>query len=699
MAAGLGNEKLWISPTNASESGVSAADDLSGNGNDGLVGGTASVISDTSNGGVQAFDFDGGTGDVEVYSPSLTSLGTDYSLSCWVKIASNSHADPLIQLTDPSGNYRVMYLTQHSDGNVYFGHNEGAGFNYINTSVPMAGSWVHLATTYDNASEVGTIYVNGYVAQTGSIPRPLNNGGGTFFIGSKQYGTSLGFMEGQMDDVRVYESLLTPDEVTHLASERGVEGSPQPPSSFSGLGDEYNWYCPTLSTSAPWDDISSSPTFDLTNFNSEIDLDDDGEHYKFSGSSSSYATNGARTTNRSEFSYSFWVNGKASESEVCGVVGQSSINNQRGAIVGSYQNSGQGGNGSKAHFFYQSNASSYNASQRIQSLATVFDESWHHVVVTFKGSSRVNIYVDGVLDNTKSSSIPSQVSDVWQFELGRYAGSNGFDGSLDDVRVFTRVLQAYEVEWLATERGIEGAPPPPPTGLGDELLWLTPTYSGNNSNYALVTGSGTGSCTGNVSVVADPDGGTDSVYNFNSTSASYRMTWSGGQYQTYTFSAWYRAVPQYGALCTYTASKGQMQFFLNVNFNDKPYAWNDSSYIPEPFPFDNTWHHIAYQRSGYGSGGVSKYYSDGVLVGEMVPNGSQNGSWTGSYLDIGIQARAYAGSTNLKGHLDDFRFYNRLLTDEEIAWLATEKNVLGPPQAATTGYNPFKSHTFFTRIG
>jgi hypothetical protein len=489
------------------------------------------------------------------------------------------------------------------------------------------------------------------------------------------------------------------DDIFIESSGYSLTFSPEPASvtfnSFAGLGDEYVWYCPTLETLDPWNCLANT-NLNLAPFNATVTSDIDGEAYTFSGSSSSYATNYAKVTSRSEFSYSFWVRGSASDSEVDGVVGQSNINNQRGTLVSSYQNSSQGGDGSKATFFYQSEADSYNSNERIQSVRTVFDSTWHHVAVTFKGNSRVNIYVDGVLDNTKSSSIPNQVSDSWRFEIGRYAGSNGFAGSLDDVRVFTSVLTANEVKWLATDRGVLGSPPPPPVGLGDEKLWLAPTYTGDNSNLALETGSGAGSCTGNVSVVDDPDGGTDSVYNFNSTSPSYRMTWTGGQYQTYTFSAWYRAVPQYGALCTYTASIDVMQFFLDTN-RGKPYAWNDSSQIPVTFPFDNTWHHIAYQRSGYGSGGVSKYYSDGVLVADMVPDGPSNGSWTGSYLDIGIQGRQYAGPNNLKGHLDDFRFYDRLLTDEEIAWLATEKNVLGPP-ASDYGYSPFSNSTFQSYI-
>ncbi len=496
-----------------------------------------------------------------------------------------------------------------------------------------------------------------------------------------------------------------PDDLAVESSGISLTFSPEPASvtfsSFVGLGDEYVWYCPTLETIDPWNCITSGIDLNLTPQNATVTSDQDGEAYTFTGSNSSYATNFARVTDQDQFSYSFWVNGPASSDEVEGVVGQSSINNLRGAMVGAYQNSSQGGDGSKATFFYQSNPSSYDPAERLQSVSTVFDSTWHHVVVTFQGGSRASIYIDGVLDNTKSSSVPSQVYDGYQFELGRYAGSNGFSGSVDDVRVFTRVITAAEVSWLATARGVQGRPPLPPVGLGDEKLWLAPTFTDNVSNLALVTGSGVGSSSGPVAVVADPDGGTDSAYNFNSTSASYRITWTGGSYQTYSVAFWYRnsQLSRHQYLMSYETSVQSFQFAHRLNSSyGYSYAWNDSN---EPaagdFLYDDTWHHCVYQRSGYGAGGTSKFYADGSLVFSGAPDGSQNGSWSGNFLDIGTQTRSSAGPANWSGYLDDFRFYDHLITDEEIAWLASARNVQGPP-GSDDDYSPFLNSTFQSYI-
>lgn len=454
----------------------------------------------------------------------------------------------------------------------------------------------------------------------------------------------------------------------------------------TGLGDELVWYCPTFGVDVAYEDQTGQGAY-LTGENVQIAADNaDGGwfRYDFTGSGSSYLGSGYPLVPTTVYSVSAWVKGSASGSEVAGVINQSNINNQRGFLFGSYQNSSQGGDGSKLTHFYQSNPSSYNGSQKLQSYATVFDNTWHHVVVTFQGGSRTNIFVDGVLDRTTSSNVPSSIASTGvQFELGRYAGSNGFNGGIDDVRVFNRVITDAEVAHLATGRGVEGQPTPPPAppaGLGDEKLWIAPTYTDNISNIALETGTGSGTTSGPVAVVEDPDG-TGNCLQFNNTSTqSYKISWASGTNQTYTVSTWYRVPNQYGTLFNYNSSVEYLLLFLNTNSLGYPLAWNDSNQpAVGEFSYDETWHHFAYQRSGYGAGGVSKFYSDGVLVHDGTPDGSQNGSWTGSTLDIGVMSGSGNQSRNLQGYLDDFRFYDHLISDTEIAWLATARNVQGSP--------------------
>lgn len=484
------------------------------------------------------------------------------------------------------------------------------------------------------------------------------------------------------------------DDLVVESSGISLTFSPLPASvtftSFAGLGDEYVWYCPTLDPITPWDCITTGIDLNLTPQNASITSDPDGEAYTFSGSSASYATNFAKVTNRSEFSYSFWVKGSASTSEVVGVVGQSNINNARGSIVGSYQNSSQGGNGSKVHFFYQSNPSSYNSDQRLQSVATVFDSTWHHVAVTFQGGSRVNIYVDGVLDNTTSSSVPSQISDVWQFELGRYAGSNGFSGSLDDVRVFTRVITAGEVSWLATARGVQGPPPPPPVGLGDEKIWLCPSLddsandiSGNNNDGTYQGGMGT---------VADTGEGGTLAYSFDGSNDYINTTGFNISQTAYSVSLWMNlSGPSNQTQVTFNTSNGSAnRRSCNIGIGSTGVAiGGHQTTSGNYFVFATTvvnnagWKHVLYTYNGSNL----EIFVDGISEG------------TASAVDADVpQTVGYIGRIGgsspswLYGKLDDIRAYDRAVTQEEITHLASQRGILGPP---VSGFlNPFTNPVF-----
>ena len=497
------------------------------------------------------------------------------------------------------------------------------------------------------------------------------------------------------------------DDLVVESSGYSLTFSPEPASvtfsSFVGLGDEYVWYCPTLETLEPWSDLSPSINLDLTPYNANITTDAGGSAYTFTGSESSYATNWANSTNPSEFSYSFWVKGPASSSEVDGVVSQSEFNNNRGSLVGSYQNSSQGGNGSKVHFFYQSNPTSYNSAQRLQSIATVFDSTWHHVVVTFQGGSRVNIYADGVLDNTTSSSVPSQISDVWKFELGRYAGSGAFAGSLDDVRVYTRVITATEAAWLSTYRGILGEPAPPPVGLGDEKLWLCPTHS--NSAMDLSGNGNNGTYIGGMGTVFDSGAGGVSAYDFDGSNQAISTPFADTTITStgvFSYSCWvkYDVIAAQGLMScniqtqrtgvslhfdTYDATRGHTGL-LNPNL--------PSQYSARIFAGDRDtvsvgqWYHVAYT----GDGTTARLYVDGVEVASGAQQYTTTAGWT-QPLNLG---RYFTGSSTaggyLNGRMDDARVFTRPLTSDEITHLATARGVQGPP---VSGYlDPFANPVF-----
>lgn len=71
--------------------------------------------------------------------------------------------------------------------------------------------------------------------------------------------------------------------------------------------------------------------------------------------------------------------------------------------------------------------------------------TWHHVVGTYDGTT-MSIYVDGNLENTTSHSgnIPSSSSELL---LGKHLNFNRhFEGSIDEVAIYSRVLSPGEIE-------------------------------------------------------------------------------------------------------------------------------------------------------------------------------------------------------------------------------------------------------------
>lgn len=90
--------------------------------------------------------------------------------------------------------------------------------------------------------------------------------------------------------------------------------------------------------------------------------------------------------------------------------------------------------------------------------ATAFDDSYHHVFVTFNGSDVV-LYVDGSEDLTESKS-GSQEYTSEDMSIGRRApdgrGGNELNGLVDDVRVYSRALSSTEVDNLYNTGSIDG---------------------------------------------------------------------------------------------------------------------------------------------------------------------------------------------------------------------------------------------------
>jgi len=79
-------------------------------------------------------------------------------------------------------------------------------------------------------------------------------------------------------------------------------------------------------------------------------------------------------------------------------------------------------------------------------------DTWQHIVVTYKSSVYVRVYVDGTLEANNTVSIPSTLTghEAASFMIATDAGGFGgrFKGLIDDVRLYNRALSDTEIKAL-----------------------------------------------------------------------------------------------------------------------------------------------------------------------------------------------------------------------------------------------------------
>jgi len=183
--------------------------DSSASGNDGTFEGDPMWVAGQFGG---ALEFDGDDW-VNVGNPPELVLTEQISITCWVNPA---------QLAGEQG-FAGM------DAGYYFkAHGEGVRFttpgilDHSSTNLTLEiGEWQHVVATFQPGQNEGLVFYYNGVETERTTSSAMNAGSGPFRIGNNQWNEHL---TGMLDDVRVYNHLLTESEV--LAAMEGGEGYP-----------------------------------------------------------------------------------------------------------------------------------------------------------------------------------------------------------------------------------------------------------------------------------------------------------------------------------------------------------------------------------------------------------------------------------------------------------------------------------------
>jgi alpha-L-arabinofuranosidase len=290
---------------------------------------------------------------------------------------------------------------------------------------PVAGQWYLLTGVYDAAAKTLSLYVDGRLQDTTPAPEPWAPSGHLVIGRGKFAGNPVDFVQGAIDDVRVYDQALNAADVAQLATSgtwRLDEGT-----GTTAHDDSLDGNDGTLSDGATW-------TSGVV-----------GAHaVAFDGTSGVIDVPAPVIDTSQGFSVAAWVRVDSPDGF------RTAVSVDGDQVGGFYlQRRGDG----RFAFTRLASDSSGAAATFAASSATARIGQWYHLVGVYDGVARtLTLYVNGTPAQTVSFTSPWKAGGHLVIGRGKFGGAPAdfFDGAIDDVRTYPFPLDAQAAAALAT---------------------------------------------------------------------------------------------------------------------------------------------------------------------------------------------------------------------------------------------------------
>ena len=396
--------------------------DRSGQGNDGSPSGIATSTFYTTGKTGQAFNFDGVNDYVSIPNQDRNTL----SASMWIRRMGQFGT---------INNSRL--LMGQSSGWAWYIQSDNQEFGKAGVSAAADSStkitdtkWHHIAVTYDGSTT--RYYLDGNADGSPAYSTTFNNGGAVYGIGSDP--TFGGFFNGYIDDVRIYNRVLTGSEITQLykMASPTMQASSKTIANGSSLGigrglvAHWTFDGKDVSGTTVTDKSGNAYTGTLTNAQAVLGRVGQGRVFPESTSmmvlSSPVSLSSGTWSIASWFKYPF-------PTAACNTLTRGQNYDHQvivdcyGTLLGTYDNHGTG-----------FNSSGFNTN----TLST----GWHHIVAVGTGSVTM-FYIDGAYVGSANYKSTTDV-----YSVGNYWGGDQEFGTIDDTRIYNRALTAGEIKQL-----------------------------------------------------------------------------------------------------------------------------------------------------------------------------------------------------------------------------------------------------------
>ncbi|MDD2230593.1 MAG: LamG domain-containing protein [Candidatus Cloacimonetes bacterium] len=197
------------------------ANDASGNGHHGVVHGTT-LCTDRFGNSQGAYHFNSNESDyIRVADHQNLRLSTNLTISVWIKhsASASSYEDVLMKGNEAYG----FQFDQNTDQLLFHLHREGGSWQNLNSGyTPTSNQWFNITGTYDGL--VQRVYINGLQTNSYAWSGTIHTDTSSLDIGAN-VAYNNNWYNGNLDDLRIYNRVLSASEVAQLYNENGLAPS------------------------------------------------------------------------------------------------------------------------------------------------------------------------------------------------------------------------------------------------------------------------------------------------------------------------------------------------------------------------------------------------------------------------------------------------------------------------------------------
>ncbi len=399
-----------------------------------------------------AMQLNGTTGHARTAGPVVTTT-TGFAVSAWARLPAvkPTHASIVATQIGAARSGFELYYSSSYDRWIFNRYNTdttgSALSRAIGTSSPQGGEWTHLVGVYDSVAKDIKLYVNGTLNATAAFTTPWN-ATGPVQIGAGWYGKLDAFFPGEIDDVRIFDRIVTPEEVNTLFTQHPVvaarwklndsAAAVRPAKAAwkldeaAGAGraeDAYGTY--------PAGKVGGVTFGAAGRFGNAVHLDGTTGHLK---------TTGPVVDTTGSFTVSAWARLPAAKPTHASIIA-TQAGAQRNGFELYYSSSYD-----RWIFNRYDTDTTGSTITRAQSTAVPQGGVWTHLTGVYDATAKhIRLYVNGQLNSTTafakawSATGPVQIGAGWYGGLGSF-----FPGEIDDVRIFPEVVSDSEIATMAS---------------------------------------------------------------------------------------------------------------------------------------------------------------------------------------------------------------------------------------------------------